>query len=534
MKGPETEKSEARRKKTGFFSQYMSGEGLDIGFRGDDAPEIEPVLPSAIGIDLDYPGYDGSRLPFDDESKDFVYSSHCLEHMSDAASAIQEWFRVVKKGGHLIIVVPHQFLYEKKKRLPSRWNQDHQRFYTPAKVLEEIEKALVPNTYRVRYCCDNDEGFDYERGHTVHSVGEYQIELVLQKIHRSEEIQPFETSADRIRRVLKQRLPLLASARNFNYKMLVTAPVSFLPKQQTIGLRGTVMSEEKLPASYYYSVWLRHLTKAFADKGLLTLPDSLAEIGPGDASGIGLCALLCGANHYHAFDVVRYAEIDENKRILRDLVDLFKNRTPVPDSKAFPLVEPYLDDYRFPEHILTERRLKKSLSPDRIAAIESALDGLNSNQSSEVQISYTVPWSDHKNIKPGTIDMILSQAVMEHVSDLESSYQAMRAWLKPGGMISLAIDFRSHGLSKKWNGHWSYPKWIWKMMEANRPYLLNRAPQTRHLELIGKNKFELLRVEPIQDLSGILRSQLAKEFQEISDQDLTTRSVFVQAVKTPG
>lgn len=181
MRGPETEKSHNRRVRTGFYSKYMNGNGLDIGYRGD-VINAEPVLDSAIGIEFDYPGYDGEHLPFENESQDYVYNSHCLEHILQTWIPIKEWFRVLKVGGFLIIVVPHQFLYEKKKNLPSLYNGDHKHFFTPAYLLEKIEEALEPNSYRIRYLQDCDEDFDYSRPPLVHSGGEYQIELVIEKI----------------------------------------------------------------------------------------------------------------------------------------------------------------------------------------------------------------------------------------------------------------------------------------------------------------------------------------------------------------
>lgn len=165
----------------GFFDKYMSGNGLDVGYTGYEK-DIEPILSTAIGIDLGYPGYDGVYLPFDDNSQDYVYSSHCLEHIEMYNDVIEDWFRVLKIGGHMIIVVPHQYLYEKKRRAPSKWNEDHKRFYTPASLLSEIENTLKPNTYRVRLLEDGDKGFNYSIDPTKHSDGQYEITLVLEKI----------------------------------------------------------------------------------------------------------------------------------------------------------------------------------------------------------------------------------------------------------------------------------------------------------------------------------------------------------------
>jgi SAM-dependent methyltransferase len=181
----EAGKSHARRVKTGFFERYCSGDVvLDVGYSGYDNPEGKAALPHAIGIDLDFPGYDGLHLPFDDASVDTVFSSHCLEHIAQERDAIREWFRVLKVGGFLVCFVPHQALYEKREDLPSKWNGDHKRFYTPASLMAAVEDALAVNSFRLRHLKDNDSGFDYALGPDMHSQGCYEIELVIEKIRK--------------------------------------------------------------------------------------------------------------------------------------------------------------------------------------------------------------------------------------------------------------------------------------------------------------------------------------------------------------
>jgi SAM-dependent methyltransferase len=168
--------------RNGFFATYMAGEvTLDVGYRGASEDAV-PIFPHAIGVDLDYPGYDGKILPFPDESVDSVYSSHMLEHVTDFRTTIADWHRVVRPDGFIVCVVPHQFLYEKRRSLPSSWNADHKRFYTPASLLREFEMSLWPNTYRVRHLRDNDDGYSYGVGPEAHAGGGYEIELVIQKI----------------------------------------------------------------------------------------------------------------------------------------------------------------------------------------------------------------------------------------------------------------------------------------------------------------------------------------------------------------
>jgi SAM-dependent methyltransferase len=180
--GPEAAKGCARRKREGFFEKFLSGSNiLDIGYKGGD-PDAEPITETAVGVDLDFPSYDGRRLPFADESQDAVFASHCLEHIEEYQMVLAEWYRVLKSGGYMIVAVPHRDLYERKANLPSFFNGSHKRFYTPATLLDEIEVSLPPGGYRVRSLRDIDDGFDYSIPPKVHAKGCYEIELVLQKI----------------------------------------------------------------------------------------------------------------------------------------------------------------------------------------------------------------------------------------------------------------------------------------------------------------------------------------------------------------
>jgi SAM-dependent methyltransferase len=181
--GPEARKTYQARIESGFFARYFSGEHiLDVGYKGTN-PNAIPIVPRAIGIDRDYPGYDGIRLPFPDASQDAVHSSHCLEHIADYRATLAEWFRVLKVGGHLILTVPHRWLYERKPTPTSRFGgNEHLRFYTTASLMAEVEEALPAGGYRVRVLRDNDDGFNYAVPSDVPPQGCYEIELVLQKI----------------------------------------------------------------------------------------------------------------------------------------------------------------------------------------------------------------------------------------------------------------------------------------------------------------------------------------------------------------
>ena len=178
--GCETSKAHARRVREGFFEKYCKGEGLDIGCASD------PLTPECSGWDL--PNGDAQYLDgIEDESFDFVYSSHCLEHMVDVRIALKNWFRVVREGGTLILYIPHRDLYEKKRALPSRWNIDHKHMFLIGRaeapdtldIVEEIRSSLTG--YDIEYVKKCDEGHTIDNP-LVHSDGEYSIEIVIRKL----------------------------------------------------------------------------------------------------------------------------------------------------------------------------------------------------------------------------------------------------------------------------------------------------------------------------------------------------------------
>lgn len=108
-----------------YEKSLVQGSIIDIGCGSD------PISPSARCFDVD----DGDAnyiTKFIHETYDCVYSSHCLEHMVDARLALEEWWKLVKPGGHLILTVPDEDLYEQGE-FPSRFNSDHKWTFTISK-----------------------------------------------------------------------------------------------------------------------------------------------------------------------------------------------------------------------------------------------------------------------------------------------------------------------------------------------------------------------------------------------------------------
>ncbi|MBA3539826.1 MAG: hypothetical protein H0T79_09370, partial [Deltaproteobacteria bacterium] len=180
-------------------------------------------------------------------------------------------------------------------------------------------------------------------------------------------------------------------------RQLVYGLATYVPGVNAIFGRGGGDSKS---ARYCYSVWLRHLVTAFAH-GLAEHPRVVAELGPGDTLGVGLAALISGAEKYNAFDVVRHADVAHNQAIFDELVALFARREPIPDGGELAEVRPLLDSYAFPAHILTDAVLARVLAPDRLARIRGALQD-------ESVVQYRTRWFDEGAIERDSVDLVCS------------------------------------------------------------------------------------------------------------------------------
>src|SRR3954471_22067499 len=100
----------------------------------------------------------------------------------------------------------------------------------------------------------------------------------------------------------------------------VIGAATFIPGiRQLLTRKGTGSTSS---ARYCYEVWFKHLVLLWAH-GMRSIPQSLAELGPGNSLGVGLAAMLCGVDRYVALDVVNYSNPRVNLAVFDELVDLF-------------------------------------------------------------------------------------------------------------------------------------------------------------------------------------------------------------------
>lgn len=104
-----------------YAKYYCTGVGYDIG-----CMKKEWSFPNSIPIDISFDDkYHALNLPID--NVDYIFSSHCLEHIVNWNDALDYWYDKLKNDGILFLYLPH---YDQKYWRP--WNnRKHLNIFTP-------------------------------------------------------------------------------------------------------------------------------------------------------------------------------------------------------------------------------------------------------------------------------------------------------------------------------------------------------------------------------------------------------------------
>jgi len=120
-----------------FAKHICKGEGYDIGCNRE-----EWKLPGARGIDLCFnDGYHATNLP--DKEVDFIFSSHCLEHLDNWVQVLEYWKTKLKSGGVLFLYLPH---YDQEYWRP--WhNTKHKSIFLPSFLRDYMNDGGFTNVF---------------------------------------------------------------------------------------------------------------------------------------------------------------------------------------------------------------------------------------------------------------------------------------------------------------------------------------------------------------------------------------------------
>ncbi len=79
--------------------------GIDVE---TDLHAISKMYAEAEGVAVDFRLYDGTRMPFEDATFDFIISISVLEHVDDPETILKEAHRVLKPGGIFFLAFPNR------------------------------------------------------------------------------------------------------------------------------------------------------------------------------------------------------------------------------------------------------------------------------------------------------------------------------------------------------------------------------------------------------------------------------------------
>jgi SAM-dependent methyltransferase len=109
-----------------FAKFFCEGKGLDVGCG------LWP-LPDAIPVEIERGDFDANNLP--EGQYDYIFSSHCLEHVPNPIAALEHWKGRLKPGGVLFLYLPHPDMkywlpQNNRKHLHQWWPDDMESILT--------------------------------------------------------------------------------------------------------------------------------------------------------------------------------------------------------------------------------------------------------------------------------------------------------------------------------------------------------------------------------------------------------------------
>lgn len=178
----ETSKAVARRlHDSRFLTRYFVGDGIDIGSGPDPLSRYRYLFPFMFSC-RNWDRNDGDAQTMsgvEDGAYNFVHSSHCLEDLEDPIEGLSNWVRICEPGGHLIITVPDEVLYEQGV-WPSMFNPAHKHKFSIQNILTLVWPLSV-DILKVELLDHANELSAPRRDQTLGPLAESAIEIIMRK-----------------------------------------------------------------------------------------------------------------------------------------------------------------------------------------------------------------------------------------------------------------------------------------------------------------------------------------------------------------
>jgi SAM-dependent methyltransferase len=210
------------------------------------------------------------------------------------------------------------------------------------------------------------------------------------------------------------------------------------------------------------------------------------ELGPGDSLSTAAIAWAHGASEGWLIDAGSYAS--RNIGNYRPLFEKLSSMRLPRDAAA----------------LMNCHSVKDMLSRTHCAYREDGLTGL-------------------KAVRSASLDMIFSQAVLEHVprAEFAATLGEMKRVLKPGGVGSHVVDFKDHLGSSLQNLRFGDGLWERDWFAKRSGFYTNRLRYSEVVAAFAAAGFAVETVaRRIWDTAPLPRARLAKQFRGLSDDDL--------------
>lgn len=269
--------------------------------------------------------------------------------------------------------------------------------------------------------------------------------------------------------------------------------------------------------NYIYSLFLRTFDKYYGINQ--NIPRHVLEVGCGDSNVVALLWLLIGSESVVSIDAFNYLK-------KRELFSLFEKSSDLLISKSFcqlninPKLK--LDVYDNLWNVLPSSDILLSRKKLILEEIENYLNGTSSTLFT-YDPSYTC-----NSVYPFKFDFIFSQAVFEHVENPTEVLAFLHNNLSGSGIMYTDVDFKSHGVSTLFNGHYILSESEYRLISS--PFVfryINRLPPSWFREVL-KSSFTLIKEEKIILESDIKLSDVRQENLIESDLEISS-SLFISS-----
>ncbi|WP_131111372.1 methyltransferase domain-containing protein [Sulfuricystis thermophila] len=221
----------------------------------------------------------------------------------------------------------------------------------------------------------------------------------------------------------------------------------------------------------------------------------ILEYGPGDIPGVALLLVAHGASKVYCVDrfpLVSFTQ--KNVDVIRCLHDFLDERERQRFVQCFKNQQA-LDDGFNPEHI------EYLVHPDGLSELRDKAD------------------------------IVISRAVLEHVNDLNATFDDMLRAMKPGALAIHQVDLRSHGLHVVNPLDFLSPaQWLWRLMHSHKG-VPNRWRANRYIDImahLGLHPFIFFPTGKYSnDVVAEQRPNLAKPFRLVDDEILSWQGFWI-------